>query len=229
MQILIDQDIKILHLYGHDQITDPSARAALLRDVETARRKARERVGIESQLDLVTEEKGIRIFAPDLAVGETYWVVFELSLPPDKSMSQVGKAVIQYVDVFAGGNKRHELDLLISGTIPADVVTLHGLGLWTSEVTFYALDDLYQRDLDTAQTRLAKHIQVLESAKAHLAAVQLSDDIVSLRKLVSLTGNLGKVRRFSEDLASGPAGYAVYGLSSFGQVRNGYIRAQFPG
>jgi hypothetical protein len=118
-KIEIDQDISILHFYGHDQISDPASRDAVLRDVEEAKRVTEEQFGVKSQPDIITEEKGIRIFAPDLAVGETYWIVFELAVPPERTNLDLGRATIQYIDTFLRENKRHEFDLSIE-TGPMD-------------------------------------------------------------------------------------------------------------
>lgn len=219
-QIEIAKDISILHFYGHDQITDPARRDAVLREVEVAKQAAEEQLGIEPQPDLVTEEKGIRIFAPDLAVGETYWIVFELGVPSDRADQSIGTATTQYVDTFSRENKRNEIDLSMNGTIPSDVVLLHGLGLWTSEVTFYALDDLYQNDYDTASKRINEHIKIMEVAARSVSYPLLIDDITSLRKFNSLAMNLGQLVSFSEDSRN----YAVFALSAFGQVRNGITR-----
>ncbi|MBN1886845.1 MAG: VWA domain-containing protein [Thermoflexales bacterium] len=225
MKIEIDQDIEILHLYGHDPITDPAGRAAVLRDVEAAKRQADEEFGIQAHPDIVTEEKGIRIFAPDLAVGETYWVVFELAIPAGREDSVLGKALVQYADTFERQSKRCEFELSATGAIPAETVLLHGLGLWTSEVTFYALDDLYQNDMETARKRMEKHIQVLNFVQAFYPSPQLVDDAIILKKFVSLAANLGKGWRSAD--SSGSGAYVAHCLNSFGQVRNGFMMASY--
>ena len=51
MQIEIDSEIDILYLYGHDEITDPVRKAAVLRDLEDAKEKAEEELGVEAAED----------------------------------------------------------------------------------------------------------------------------------------------------------------------------------
>ncbi len=87
-----------------------------------------------------------------------------------------------------------------TGSIAPKWVTQHALGLWTSEVAFYALDALYEYDLDTAQKRIRYHISVLDAAKNDVASKTLvNDDIITLKKLLSLAQNLGKVSRVSDN------------------------------
>ena len=232
MQIKIDSEIDILYLYGHDEVTDPTRKAAILRDVEDAKDKAEEELGVEAAEDLVTKEEGIRIFVPDLAIGETYWVVFELAIPEDKKELPLGKATIQYVDTFVRENQKPELELSIPGNLPEDLVVGHALALWTSEVAFWTLDDLYENDLDTAKKRIENHVSILESANRDLNSDDVRDDAISLRKFVSLAGNLGmKVMAF--DTTGGYRGFApssppvIYALSTFGRVRNGFNRVNY--
>ena len=221
MKIEIDSDIPIVYLYGHDQVTDPVVRAAVLQDVESAKERTRNEFDTEPLPNIVTEEEGIRIFVPDMAIGETYWVVFELALP-DERKSSFGQAVVQYVDAFAKQNKVHEFPLTLEGKLPPELITEHALGLWTSEVVFYALDDLYQADLTTAEARIQRHISALISANAELSSQQLTDDIVTLEKFQLLSQNLGKVKQFGDTPSNQRTDYLVYALNAFGRVRNGF-------
>jgi Mg-chelatase subunit ChlD len=222
LQIQLDAEITAWHLYGHDLITDPATRARVERDVAVAKHRAREEVGVESLPDLVTEDDGIRIFAPDLAFDETYWVVLEVQAPDD--WTGLGKAVVQYVDAVARDNRRHVLDLGTSTTIPADTVFAHAVGLWTSEITFYALDDLYQDDREAAWRRLAEHVEILGAAHAHFPAPQFRDDQMTIRKLISLTSNLGLVQAWTD---GGDAAYTIFAMNKFGQSRSGLARQHY--
>src|SRR3712207_9408633 len=56
-----------------------------------------------------TDDDGIRIFIPDLAVMETYWIVLEIALP--ETIAQVGKATVQYVGTLSLSNQRDEVEL----------------------------------------------------------------------------------------------------------------------
>ncbi len=98
IKVDIEPDIEILYLYGHDLITEPAKRAAVEAEAEEVKKKAEKEFGVASEPDLITEKEGIKIFVPDLAVGETYWIVFELGIPEEKSQIPIGKAIVQYVD-----------------------------------------------------------------------------------------------------------------------------------
>jgi Mg-chelatase subunit ChlD len=225
MQIEIDRDIEILYLYGHDLVTDPAARAAVLQNVESAKKIAEKEIGVQSKPDLITQEKGIKIFVPDLAVGETYWVVFELAIPEEKRQTAIGKATVQYVDTFARKNQKPELELSFAGNLPSDLVVEHALALWTSEIAFYTLDDLYQKDIDTAQKRIENHVALLSCANDKLTSEYLADDIITLKKILSLAENLGKIRFVSDSYPQNSSGnYLIYSLDEFGRVRNGFNR-----
>jgi len=227
LKVEIDRDIPIYHLYGHDQITDPRRKAAVLQDLENVKKEAEAELGVTPAADLVTEEKGIRIFVPDLAVGETYWVVFELAIPEGKRQSPVGKTTVQYVDTFARKNRKSEFPLSASGKLPADLVVEHALGLWTSEVAFYALEDLYQNDVDTAKKRIEKHVDLLTAANDKLSSEQIADDKITLKKFVSLAENLGKVKAASDVSPQRYNTFVTHQLSQFGKVRNGYFRTNY--
>jgi von Willebrand factor type A domain len=230
LQIEIAPEINIWHLYGHDLVTDPAVRAAVIREASEARRKGKEEFGTEALPDLITQEKGIRIFAPDLAFGETYWIVFEMEVPGGANPASLGRARVQYVDTIARDNRRHELAVTPAGAIPDSTVVVHAIGLWTSEITFYALDDLYQDDRATAQERLTRHANTLQSLNRMMPVAQFRDDQVTVTKLVSLSGNLGRPVAWGDSAVRGSGttwDYGVYTLNKFGQVRAGYNRLSF--
>lgn len=224
LRIDIDPDITVWHLYGHDLITDPATRARVERAADTSAALAREELNVESLPHLITHDKGIRIFAPDLAHGETYWIVLELQIPPGKTA--FGSADVQYVDVLAKENRQHKLDLSES-TIPGEIVFAHAVGLWTSEITFYALDDLYQNDRETAKNRLSNHIQLLHSASSLVPAKQFTQDQVTFRKFISLAANLGQMKSFSDHRGNDVMTYTTHAMSQFGQVRSGYLKNSY--
>jgi uncharacterized protein YegL len=229
MQIEISPDVAIWHVYGHDLVTDPVMRASVLRDAQDARRRGEQQFGAQSRPDLITEESGIRIFAPDLAFGETYWIVLELAVPGGMDLRGLGKATVQYVDTVARDSRRHELDLGSPGQIPEAVVAVHAIGLWTSEVTFYALDDLYENDRATAKDRLSRHIEALRAASQHIPAPQFADDQVVLKKLISLSSNLQHPRNLVDSAAPGgaPWQFTMHTMNQFGRARGGYDRRHF--
>ncbi|MER6352369.1 VWA domain-containing protein [Streptomyces sp. NPDC001634] len=223
LRLDIDPEVEIRHLYGHDLVSDPRARAAVLRDAVRAAQRAREDYGTEALPDLITEEKGIRIFAPDLAYEETYWVVLEVRVPPGRDLSGLGTATVQYVDTAARESRRLEIDLAGSPTLSEETVAVHAIGLWTSEVTFYALDDLYDRDKEAAKNRLERHLHALEAAHHHLPAEEFRDDQVTLRKFITLTGTLGTMVAFSDASAGGGFVHTVKTMNDFGRVRSGFV------
>jgi hypothetical protein len=94
-------------------------------------------------------------------------------------------------------------------------------------VTFYALDDLYANDRESARTRLANHITTLQGAYRESPLAQFRDDQVVIGKLISLTENLGRPQSFSD--SGGTVGYATYTMNAFGQTRGGFVRARGPG
>ncbi|MGW5201465.1 VWA domain-containing protein [Streptomyces spiralis] len=222
LRLDIAPDVEIRHLYGHDLVTDPRARAAVLREVGRAAEQARADYGAEPLPDLVTEEKGIRIFAPDLAFGETYWIVLELAVPPGGEAPEPGSATVQYVDTVTREGHRHEVDLSTGFTLAEETVTVHAVGLWTSEVTFHALDDLYERDRDSAKKRLTNHIQVLQGVHSRLPAKEFRDDQVTLRKLMTLADSLDTVVSFSDASPGSRMATAVVAMNDFGRVRSGF-------
>jgi len=225
LEIEIPQDVTVWHLYGHDLITDPAMRRAVEQEARDVRRRGREEFGVESLPDLITDETGIRIFAPDLAFGEAYWVVLEVQADSDRPTPDFGVATVQFLDIGARENRRHRLTLSENCTIPSGVVHAHAIGLWTSEVTFYALDDLYAHDRDAAKRRLSNHAKRLQSAFELTSVVQFRDDRVTMMKLVSLTDNLDQPRRWNEEVGSGPWVQAMNVMSQFGMVRSGYQRS----
>ncbi|MCX4904124.1 VWA domain-containing protein [Streptomyces sp. NBC_00878] len=222
LKLDIDPAVEIRHLYGHDLVTDPRARAAVLREARQAGEQAREDYGAEPLPDIVTEEKGIRIFAPDLAFEETYWVVLEVRVPPGRELSGLGTATVQYVDTVARESRRHEIDLSAAHTLAEETVTVHAVGLWTSEVTFYALDDLYDRDRDAATNRLTHHIKILKAAHSSVPAKEFRDDQVTLRKLITLAGTLGSAVSFSDISHGSGFASATTAMNDFGRVRSGF-------
>lgn len=224
LQIKIDPRITIWHLYGHDLITDPATRAAVEREAQATARRADEEYGTQSLPDLITEADGIRIFAPDLAFGETYWVVLELEVPPDAEPTAVGTATIQYVDTLARASRQAHVNLSAPGSIPPETVLTHGIGLWTSEITFYALDDLHQDDREAAKTRLSNHIKVLQSAAKSLPAPQFHDDAITVRKFISLTENLNRPISWTDHAQ--PT-VATFTMNKFAHVRGGFVRTRY--
>ncbi|MET9851149.1 VWA domain-containing protein [Streptomyces ossamyceticus] len=223
LKLDIAPEVEIRHLYGHDLVGDPRARAAVLREAARAGERARKDYGAEPLPDIVTDEKGIRIFAPDLAFEETYWVVLEVRVPPGHDLSELGSATVQYVDTVSREARRHELDLAATPTLTAETVTVHAVGLWTSEVTFHALDDLYEGDRDAATHRLSEHVRVLEAAHDRIPVPVFRDDRVTLTKLITLTGSLGHPISFSDTPHGSGMAPTLRMLNEFGRVRSGFV------
>ena len=222
LKIDIPAQTAIWHFYGHDLITDPAARAAVREEAKLAGRRADQEYGVAPLPDLIDQEGGLRVFTPDLAFGETYWIVLELQAPPEAGEPGFGTARVQYLDTVTRENRSVELDLSTSGPIPAEAVLAHAVGLRSSEITFYALDDLYQNDRETAKTRLTNHIQVLKAAYAYKPIEQFQDDQITVLKLISLAENLGQPLKWTDSPGS-PAGMTMFAMNAFGQVRGGHL------
>jgi len=78
LQIEIAPEINILHFYGHRLLTDPAERGAVTAEIISAEEEVRKYL-VEPLPAL--KDRGIRVFVPNLAFGETYWLVFELAIP----------------------------------------------------------------------------------------------------------------------------------------------------
>lgn len=231
MQIEIAPEITIRHFYGHDQVTDPVVRAALERKADNLGKKIEQEHGIKPQPHLITKDKSIRVFVPNLAVGETYWVVLELDVPKGQS-SDFGKATIQYFDTFKQQNQKNPFRLSPKGKLAPQLVAQHALSLWTSEEIYEALNDVEANDLNTLEQRMQIHLSVLESARTHFApkmsrqrktANPLMDDIITLGKFVSLAKALIRERNAPPQARS----YLIHGLRERGGVRDGFMRVDY--
>jgi uncharacterized protein YegL len=222
LKIEVPDELTIWHLYGHDLITDPAVRAAVHEEARAAGRRAERDYGTAPLKPIISDEDGIRVFVPDLAFGETYWMVFEVQAAPNAELQAAGAATVQYLDTVTRANKRIELPLDAPGRIPAEAVQSHALGLRTSEVTFYAIDDLYQNDLDTAKTRLTRHADLLGDVFEQYQVPQFQNDQVTVRKLISLAGNLGRPISW-DDRSPGPGVPAIFAMSAFAQYRGGHV------
>ena len=222
MQIVIQPEIDIVHLYGHDLVTELAKKADVLDEVtRTEQRITREYPLVPIQEDVVTKEKGIRIFVPNLSVGETYWVVFELAIPEWNRLSNYGNAIVQYMDTFAIDNHESNIALNLEGKIPASVVVEHGTGLWTSEVIFDAIDDLYKGEFNAFKNRIENHIQVLEALASDLDSSYMIDDKIVLGKFMTLAENLGKPDASSDEVQQSET---MQSLNAFGRLRNGLVQ-----
>ncbi|WP_329792614.1 VWA domain-containing protein [Lentzea sp. DG1S-22] len=221
LRLRLDESVTAWHLYGHDLVTDPATRARVEREVATAKHRAKDDFGVESLPDLVTGDEGIRIFAPDLAEGETYWVVLEVEAPA--GTTDFGRATVQYVDVVARDTRRHELKLTGGGIAP-ETVFAHVVGLHTSEVVFHALEDLYQDDREAARQRLADHVETLRAAHTVSPSPQFHSDQVTVRKLTSLVHNVGLVQAWSD---RGEGAFTIFTLNRVGRGRSGFARRKF--
>lgn len=220
MKIELEENVSIWHLYGHDQVTEPAYREAILQNIEKTKDIGEEKYGVASPQDIVTDEDGIRIFVPNLAVDEIYLVVLELEIPKNHQKQSIGKTTVQYVDTLAQKSKKYQFSLLPNGDLPNTLISQHALALWTSEVTFFALDDLYLQDFKTAESRIQNHVTVLELANDQFSSQLIQDDIITLNKFLTLAYNLGKPKAMSDQNQIKTV--ATYQLNTFGQVRNGF-------
>ncbi|MFG2297580.1 VWA domain-containing protein [Streptomyces sp. NPDC048603] len=219
LRIDVDPEVEVWHLYGHDLVSDPRERTRVFREAAEAARTARERYGTEVLPDLITGEKGIRIFAPDLAFGETYWVVLEVRVPEGREPSDgLGTATVQYADTLARQSRSRELALAEGTSLDEETVIVHAVGLRTSEVTYRALDDLYDNDREAAGRRLDQHIEVLQETHRSVPVEELVDDRVVLQKLRTLAEGLGTAVAYTDGAAPAPG---IRVMNHFAKMRSG--------
>ncbi len=220
--IEIDRSIPIMKFYGHDLITDPLKREAIFAESDKLKNGSFKKYGVEPMDDLINEEKGIRIFVPDLAIDEIYYICFELFLD---NKNQLGVATIQYVDIYKKNNVKVSRNLNFKSELPAKIVVQHGISLWSSEIVFYALQDLYQKDMQTAQQRILDHLKIIESIAPTNNYKKIKDDCVTFKKFLSIARNLGKLRAVS-DIENQHA-TLTYGLNAFGEKNSGHIKVKY--
>jgi len=144
------------------------------------------------------KRKGLRIFVPDLAIGEIYWIAFELKIP-DPVPTEPGRANLHYVDLKQ--NKATDQTLVFSEearSIFPEMVIRHALALETSEVVYGALEYLYDKDGGSAVELLNRQADRLKETSRLTDGTELADDRVTLKKLSSLAKNLGLPRQSSD-------------------------------
>jgi uncharacterized protein YegL len=217
----IDSSVLILRLYGHDQVEEPIARAAL------------EGEGVEGgpsyRFDRDADEGGIQVLAPDLVAGDVYWIILELALPQER-LNPIGSVTVRYTDV--PNTVKRETEVLLSrgsspSRITSDLVMRHAVSSWSAEVALYALDDVNQDDTETAEARLSSHIARLKSLNEEVSTAWLVDDIETLNKILILTGSLAE-GNLSRQRAAEARALLTYALKAFGQAHNGVNRTTQP-
>jgi hypothetical protein len=133
LKLDIDDDVRIVHFFGHDLVTDPVQRAAIDREVEESKQEVKKRFGMEAGADIYDAEEGIRLAVPNLAVGETYWITLELVVPEGRKAPDLGSVLVQYTDTFVRQNESLSFRLTPTGRIPSNQVPIHALALAESE------------------------------------------------------------------------------------------------
>lgn len=219
--IKISPDVDIWHFYGHDLSTAPAARDAVPQDADVAREQVEQARGISAP---DTSDGGIRVFVPDLAFSETYWIVLELAVPDELHLSRLGTATLDYVDALTRQPRYQVIALGTSPQLPEATVAAHAISLRTSEVAFFALDDLRSGDPATATQRLARHREVLRTAQRHLGASQptpFTSDEVALMQLGLLIENKGRRHQAWDDQPSDAAALAEFKAEDLAQTRAG--------
>lgn len=221
IQIKIEEEVDIIHFYGHDLIQEPAAIEAVMSEVREVEQEAT-RAGIDPPPSLVSEDEGIRVFVPNLAVDETYWLVLELAIP--NGVQSIGSATIGYADIINVESPIMNIELTLGGTLSSDLVVQHALGFWTSEVLYWALEDINRQNYESAKIRIENHISGLENAALELESTQLFDDVLTLRNFVSLINDLGYPIIITDESNALMVNY----LNLYGQQRDGYDRNSFP-
>jgi hypothetical protein len=229
LDVAIDPAITILHFYGHDQVAEPVARAALPSEATApAAGDAAPGAGTAGEGG---GSAGVRIFAPNLAGGEVTWIAFELALPEGygDAGSRLGTLAVQYTGAGAAGPapaaEAIAQTLAVPGPLSPRLVRLHAVGLWTSEVAFYARDDVLQADWTTAAERLAQHAAQIETVNATLVAPRLVEDVATLRALQALAASLADPPPNPPLPDADRRALLLQGLNALGNARNGLVRA----
>jgi hypothetical protein len=154
-------------------------------------------------------------------------VVFELGIPEGYPADAVGRALVEYVDTLANAERREEIALSRGSApykLPQDLVLRHALGLWTSDVAFYTLDDLAEDDLETAEARLGAHVAQLRGVYDELRRVWLQEDIETLEKIVWLVERLTASPAPPRAQALQIRELMTYQLNNLARARNGFDR-----
>lgn len=220
LKLEIDPSVSLVHLYGYDQVAEPIARAAL--EPGTTGTGA-------PVATFGSDEEGLQIAVPDLAADEAYWVVLEIAVPESLEIV-LGFATAAYVDAASG---QHIEDMLMletevkPTTLPSHIVFQHAVGLWSSEVAFYALDDLSQNDLRTASARLTAHASALEAASAQLERTWLGKDLETVQRMAQLAQSLAS-GNLSTRAATDTRTLLRYMLDTFGRARSGFTPTPTP-
>lgn len=222
MQLALPPEFQLLHFFGHIPVDDPAIREEILHDVEVARQQARNLLRVKPPENLIEEEEGIRLFIPDLVAGETYILVFEVAALPNITPESFGRATLQYVDVLKRSVEQSEMEIDEDGLLLPNLVAEHAVQLWTSEVVFAAMEDLYRDEPDVARDRINRHVDRLRLAAGKIRSEHLNNDRVTLQKFGTLLDNLGKPLNVLDKSYDNLERHALHKLSEFGRMRNGY-------
>jgi hypothetical protein len=223
MRIDLPKDFQLLHFFGHIPVDDPAVRDDVFRGVEVAREQAKTLLQVQSPKDIIKDEGGIRLFIPNLVAGETYLLVLEVAAPPGADRGMYGEATLQYVDVLERAARSVKVTLDEDGFLKPAIVTEHAMQLWTSEVAYEALEDMYQNNPDMARERIDRHAQRLHLSSLQLGSQRLNSDRVTLMKFGTLLDNIGKPLNVLDRSHKLVQEYVTHKLNEFGRVRSGYI------
>lgn len=222
VKVRIDPSVSILRVFGHDLITEPRVREAIVTSSERAAIASAAELGIKDTLDFLRDEDGLMLFVPNLRRDDLYVIMFELA-NCKQQLESLGLASVEYIGVTKRERERIDVNLKRQNGIDSSVVMEHALSLTTSEVVFYALDDLYEGDIRTASTRIGAHIETLSLDPAAKGSRAVNDTVVTLRKLLSISENLGKPAVVSDSNRTSVEGALRHSLYQFGRVKGGFV------
>jgi len=223
MRIDLPKDFQLLHFFGHFPVDDPAIRDDVFRGVEVAKEQTKALLQVHSPKDIVKDEQGIRLFIPNLVAGETYILVLEVAAPPGADRGVYGEATLQYVDVLERAARSLQVTLNDDGLLNSRIVTEHAMQLWTSEVVYEALEDMYQNNPDMARDQIERHAQRLQLSSLQLNSQRLNSDRVTLMKFGTLLDNIGKPLNVLDRSHNLVQEFMIHKLNEFGRVRSGYI------
>ncbi len=228
LQVLVElpKNSQLIHFYGHIPVDDPAQKDEVFRDLEIAKEQSRQLFNVLPAEDIIDDDRGIRVFVPNIVAGETYLLVMEVFVPENinKKGELLGNVTVNFVDVLRKSSETRKLALTGKGLISANDVAEHAYQLWTSEVIYNAIEDILGDNFDAARDRIRTHENRLQLGALTLQSDELRDDRITLKKLGTLLNNIGNPLSFFDSGQEAVKQHTLHTLNTFSRSRSGYIR-----
>lgn len=193
LRLVIDRQIAIHTFFGHDEVRDERTAAEMLQRIDDQKKIIGPDIFPADVKNLVENDTGIRLYLPDMAYGETYFMALELALPEEIEFPTLGSIETHYADVAQRKFETLGLELKQEGLIPPSVVIGHAAELGTSEVVYGTLADLTPQTMAHMSDRIVRHRARLKRIFNEVPESYLADEIVAMGKLIALARNIGTV------------------------------------